>query len=210
MKCFLQEKCKQMALLSFTMFIILVLILKLGVFNTINKAVYCFFKEYENSKVYNIAMDFSDWFGSIGSLLIFSGMMLIFLKLHKMHELLFSVMFAALSVGATLILKYTLLVQRPLHSINGLSGYSFPSGHGVLSIVLAIIFFLLVSSVVKNNFILQVVKFFLIIYIFVSMFARLYIGSHWISDILGSTLLVVFFYSISCLLFTTIKSKVNL
>lgn len=210
MKCFLQEKCKQVSVLSFFMFVIVVLILKLGMFNSMDKAVYVFFKEHENSTVYNIAIDFSDWFGDIGSLLIFSGMMLIFLKLHKMHELLFSVMFAALSVGATLILKYTILVQRPLNSINGLTGYSFPSGHVVLSIVLAIIFFLLVSSVVKNNFALQVVKFFLIIYIFVAMFARLYVGSHWMSDVLGSSLLVVFFYSTSCLLFNAIKSKVNL
>lgn len=210
MKCFLQEKCKQVFVLSFSIFVILIFAVKIGMFRSMDKAVYAFFEEHKNVKVYNFALDFSDWFGNISSLLIFLGMMLIFLKLRKMHELLFSVMFAALSVGATLILKYTLLVPRPLNSINGLSGYSFPSGHAVLSIVVAIIFFLLVSSVVKNNFILQVVKFFLIIYIFVSMFVRLYIESHWMSDILGSILLVVLFYSISCMLFNAIKIKVKL
>jgi len=210
MDCLLHEKCKQASVLSSSIFIILVITLKLGMFNIADKAVYNFFKEHENTTVYNMAIHFSYLSGSIGSLLMFSIMMLIFLKSHKIHELLFSVMFAALSVGITIILKYTLLVQRPLNSVNGLSGYSFPSGHGVLSIVLAIVFFLLVSSVVKDKFILQIVKFLLIIYVFVSMLARLYVGSHWMSDILGSILLAVFVYLISCLLFNAIKSKVNL
>jgi len=210
MICCLQKKCKQIALFSLIIFVILVFLLKFGILNSINKAVYTFFNEHENSKMYHIAIDFSDLFGSIGSLVIFSGMMIIFLKLHKIKEGLFSVIFAALSVGATILVKYTLLVPRPLHSINGLSGYSFPSGHAVSSIVIAIVFFLLISRIVKNNIILHVVTFFLIIYIFVSMLARVYIGSHWMSDILGSVLLVVFCYAISCLLFKVIISKVNL
>ncbi len=210
MKCFLREKYKQIAFVSLSVFIIFVLALKFGIFDNMNQIFYNFTKEYKNNNIYNVAIVFSDLFGSLGSLLLFSAFILILLKLHKMQELYFALIFAALSVGATLLLKYTLQIQRPLNFINGLTGYSFPSGHGVLSIVLAVVLFLLVSSLVKNNFILQAVKFILLLYIFVSMFARIYVGSHWVSDVLGSILLVVFSYSVSCLLFDMLKSRVKL
>ncbi len=192
------------------MFAILVLTLKLNMLNNINKTVYDFYKEYENTSLYNTSMTFSNFFGSIHSLFIFLVIMLVFLKLHKINELIFSVIFATLSIGATLLLKYNLLVQRPLNTIVDLSGYSFPSGHVVMSFLLAVVFFLMVSSVVKNSFILQSIKLLLVVYVFISMFTRVFICSHWISDVIGSILLVMFLYAVACLFFNTIKNKVNL
>ena len=87
----LKGKYKQISILSFSTLIILALTVKFGMFNSIDKAVYIFFKEHKNNLLYNFALDFSNWFEDFSSLLIFLVMMLIFLKLHKKYQLWFSV-----------------------------------------------------------------------------------------------------------------------
>lgn len=210
MKRCIEKHNSKIAFLSLSLFILLAIAVKFDLFNELNTMLYNAIQEHRSASLYKVGIIFGDLFGSIGSLVLFLGMIAVLLRLRKKEEFLFSVLLAGLSVGATILLKYSLQVHRPLHSINGLTGYAFPSGHGVLNIVIAVVLYILVTSTIQNKLLLEVVKFFLVIFILLGIFFRVYIESHWLADILGSLLLVIFVYALSCSLLKAIKYRISI
>ncbi|RLG10216.1 hypothetical protein DRN73_08395 [Candidatus Pacearchaeota archaeon] len=99
------------------------------------------------------------------------------------------------------------LIQRPrpISSLIPVSGYSFPSGHALISIIFftSLIYFFKDNIKNKNlryTFITINILLFLLI-----GFSRIYLNVHWFSDVLGGFLLGLFWIGFSILFFKIIK-----
>lgn len=90
----------------------------------------------------------------------------------------------ALVAGLGYGLKYLLAVPRPMPIHDGLSAFSFPSGHTSLAVALYGFLAVLVARELAPRWrVLPYVAATLIVTII--GFSRLYLGAHWLSDVLG-------------------------
>lgn len=84
----------------------------------------------------------------------------------------------------TQALKHYTMVSRPLADLNPLIGYAFPSGHASLS--LAVFGFLAVAVARELPSSWRWTPYSIALFPVVAIgFSRLYLGAHWVSDILG-------------------------
>lgn len=109
-----------------------------------------------------------------------------------------------LTVGSNQILKHTICRPRPNHlRLIVENGYSFPSGHAMISICLYGLLIYLVNKKIKNKLLKIILTILLIILILGIGISRIYVGVHYPSDVLGGYLL-----SLSILIFNiTIVNK---
>lgn len=109
-----------------------------------------------------------------------------------------------LTVGSNQILKHIICRPRPNHlRLIVENGYSFPSGHAMISICLYGLLIYLVNKKIKNKLLKIILTILLIILILGIGISRIYVGVHYPSDVLGGDLL-----SLSILIFNiTIVNK---
>lgn len=112
------------------------------------------------------------------------------------------------SIVLNIILKSVFARQRPdiLKLINETS-YSFPSGHAMVNAALYVMIILTINNIIKNKEMQFLIKGLCILMIIIISFSRIYLGVHYLGDILGGCLLG---FSISAIIYNIyIKSSVN-
>ena len=137
------------------------------------------------------------WFGSATCLILLTVILFVIIKNKK----------AGLLIGTNLviitILNQTLksLLQRPRPTgfrIINETGYSFPSGHSMISMAFYGFLIYLIYKNVKNKFL----KFTLIIILFILIvsigLSRIYLGVHYTSDVLAGFLLSIAYLIFYC------------
>ncbi|MFA5062153.1 MAG: bifunctional DedA family/phosphatase PAP2 family protein [Patescibacteria group bacterium] len=137
-------------------------------------------------------------------------LLLVFLIIKKKwyYALLF---FFSLAGGTLFDILIKSWVHRPRPPVELLfvSGYSFPSGHAVLSTI----FFGLLIYAFKDYFKNKILKALYIgvnIFLFILIgFSRVYLGVHWLSDVLAGIALGIFWLTFLILLFRLISFAVN-
>lgn len=106
------------------------------------------------------------------------------------------------------LLKF--IVKRPRPTGNWLvniHGYSFPSGHSVLSMTTALLIIYFVLTNLRNKGLAILLS--ILIYIYGSLvgISRVYVGVHYISDVVGGWTLATICVFISLLIFNKINSE---
>ena len=123
---------------------------------------------------------------------------LLFFKNKKDSTLLAFGMLA----GASLIYSLKEIIQRarPLNSLINETGFSFPSGHAVSSLIFFGLLYYIFKDKINSKALKIILLTFCILFPFVIGFSRLYLNTHWITDIIGGFALGVFILTASILI----------
>lgn len=117
--------------------------------------------------------------------MIMSGWLLWQRDHFKMIHLLGALFFCA---GATFFLKNTLQIPRPDLIAMPLNSYAFPSGHTLNASVIFGFFAIMIASVIPVRF--RIIPYTVSVVLIIGIaFSRLYLGLHWLSDVVGSLVL---------------------
>ncbi len=147
-------------------------------------------------------MNFFSFLASGQFLIIISVLLLVILKNKVSMYLIYN-----LVVGFTLnvFLKFVVARTRPTFAIVAEQGYSFPSGHAMLSTIFygLIIYFVYTSKFNKIYKIFSIII--LSIVILLISFSRLYLGVHYLSDVYSGILIGLLFICI----FIIVKNKLT-
>lgn len=141
-------------------------------------------------------------FGGAIWLLLFSTILFIFIKNKKIGICIYANLF--LSAGLNQILKH--IVQRPRPTEFRLideSGYSFPSGHSMVSAAFYGLLIYIIFKKVRNTYLKTFLISLLVLLIIAIGTSRIYLGVHYTSDVLAGFLisisyLIVFTNSVKC------------
>ena len=146
--------------------------------------VYNFISKYLISDYLTPIVKIITWFGSASALIIFSIILTIFIKNNKLRITIFLnlIIITILNLG----LKYFFHRPRPdIYRIINESGYSFPSGHSMISMAFYGYLIYLIFKYIENKYL----KYFLIItlglLILLIGFSRIYLGVHYTSDVIA-------------------------
>lgn len=111
------------------------------------------------------------------------------------------------------IIKTVIARPRPIHQIFAETGYSFPSIHTLSATVLVLILVTLFYKNVQHNRNLRLLA---IIWIPIVAFSRVYLGAHYLTDVLGGFTLGVIVYQLASWIepilyqkFMTIRGKTD-
>jgi membrane protein DedA with SNARE-associated domain/membrane-associated phospholipid phosphatase len=111
-----------------------------------------------------------------------------FLFRRDMYTLLHWIILGCFSIGLTGILKRVIISPRPPGLTYSLSGFSYPSGHVVLTITILGFFVFLISQQLPRYLRITSYLLFYLIVILVAI-SRLYLNAHWATDVIGGFLL---------------------
>ncbi len=147
-------------------------------------------------------MKFITYFGSAYVLIPLTALLFILTKNKKLHILIVSNLILVTFLNQ--FLKFFFQRPRPEeYRLISESGYSFPSGHAMVSMAFYGLLIYIVYKYVKNVYLkygLMVILFMLILFIGIS---RIYLGVHYTSDVLGGYLLSICYLTV----FTMIMGK---
>ena len=135
----------------------------------------------------------------IALLFVFASIFAYKKEWHKSLIVFFSVTLSAIS---GFLIKEIIQRQRPENSLIIASGYSFPSGHAIMSVIFFLLNIYLFKNKIKNNTLKYsyiCLNLFMILFI---GFNRIYLNVHWFSDVIAGFALGVF-----CLTFSILFTK---
>ncbi len=149
--------------------------------------------------------------GNLSFLLVFSGLVLLgLLYVQLWRESIFWICTVSIAILVTVFFKFVYFLPRPLMVAYGIASSSFPSAHVTLS---AVIYGFL--AIININFTKKRHSaLFLGVIVLLISISRLYLGVHWLSDILGGWLLASLILLVVNLiyksnLFNGINNKIN-
>lgn len=118
-----------------------------------------------------------------------------------------ALLFAVFMISGFIVeysLKFLIMRERPQSGLITISGYSFPSGHATMVALL----FLLICALyegekVRSRSIIVIIS--ILIPVIVG-FSRIYLGVHWLSDVIAGYMLAISIY----LLFVAVRMRIGL
>ncbi len=199
MKKVLKKKRFYVALLCLFFFLlILILVLKKGVLN-LDYASYDLIKKYLINNQLTPYIKFLTNLGGALVLIVFSFIILIFIKNKKISWAI--ILNLIISFILNILLKVIIQRNRPITD-NWLimeNGYSFPSGHSSVSMSFyGFLIYLIYTNLPNKKYRWPLIIFLSLIILFVGI-SRVYLGVHYLSDVLAGflfsiVLLIIYIY----------------
>ena len=112
------------------------------------------------------------------------AILLLYFKDRKKEAFILSI---SLVAGYLLsnILKFAIQRPRPLLSAVQETGYSFPSNHSVVAVILFLSMIYIFAREIKNNLAKNAFIFANVLLILLVGFSRIYLNVHWFTDVIG-------------------------
>ncbi|MCC6306866.1 MAG: PAP2 superfamily protein [Bacteroidetes bacterium ADurb.BinA245] len=154
-------------------------------------------------------MRFITFYGNHSFLVPANLLMIVVLLYYKQKKWATANAIAALAgVGLMSMLKKILARPRPSHPlVEGISNFSFPSGHAMMSLLFYGMLILLCLQFLNNKAYKTVAIFLLVTIILLIGFSRLWLRVHFITDVLAGYAIGLCWLSISMLLSEKIWSR---
>ncbi len=140
-------------------------------------------------------------------LMIFIGLLVIFMLYQRERKKDSLILFVALTSGYILeqLIKIIVQRERPTTQLVEELSYSFPSGRAVFSVILFSLLIYFYKDEIKNQFHKRMFILSNIFLILLVGFSRIYLNVHWFSDVIGGFFLGLFI--LSTILFVAEKTK---
>jgi membrane protein DedA with SNARE-associated domain/membrane-associated phospholipid phosphatase len=149
-----------------------------------DQAVYNFFQSLRNSWSDRIFVAITELGDSFVNICLSGAVLLVLLGKRCYRAAVYWAVTALVGLAGVQLLKWLIHSPRPIALYHGASAYGFPSGHTTMSVVLygflAILLARGLSGTLRWGLFVSV---FLIS--FIIAISRLYLGAHWLSDVLG-------------------------
>ena len=154
-----------------------------------------FFSNLALSNQNSFLLEISKFVGAVFQpeiLIVVSFILALFFWIKKMRkDALFFAIVMTIGGAFIYILKDIIQRARPLSQIVAETGFSFPSGHALISVIFFGFFIYLAFKYLKmkGKIVLSFIFVFLILF---TGFTRIYLNVHWFSDVLGGFFLGAF------------------
>jgi len=149
-----------------------------------DRAVYHFLQSLRTPWADNVFVAVTELGDSFVNIVLFCTVLLVLLVKRCYRAASFWALTVLGGLLAIQVLKWTIHLPRPVSIYDGASAFSFPSGHTTMSVVLygflAILIVRQIGAVWRWGLVSSVV-----FIAFIVGFSRLYLGAHWLSDVLG-------------------------
>ena len=149
-----------------------------------DQAVYHFFQSLRNSWSDRIFVAITELGDSFVNICLFGAVLLVLLGKRCYRAAGYWTLTVLVGLAGVQLLKWLIHSPRPMALYHGASAYGFPSGHTTMSVILygflAILLARGLSGTLRWGLFVSV---FLIS--FIIAISRLYLGAHWLSDVLG-------------------------
>jgi len=179
------------ALVSLILFLLIAIGINGSNFSGLDNAASGFVLNNQNEILHNISVFISIIFEPM-YVIIFVILLSITLFLNKKKEKAVILSISSLLAGVSIyLLKHVFLRDRPINMLFQEIGFSFPSGHAMIAMVLfgILIYYIFgMKSKAKEFFYI----FGCILAILVIGFSRVYLNVHWFSDVIASYLFGIF------------------
>lgn len=182
----MDKKSKLISLTSFIIFVIIMILVIFKLTKPFDDYIYNILKSIQSKNVDSF-FKIVTRLGNPGTIIVIIIFSLILLKKSEKHFLLINSLNCLLT---EMIIKIIIRRKRPsvIHLIKQ-KGYSFPSGHAMISISVYGFFIILVANKIKNKYLKYMLIIFLSLIIILIGLSRIYVGVHFASDIIAGYML---------------------
>jgi membrane protein DedA with SNARE-associated domain len=147
---------------------------------------------------------------NLSSVIVVSIILFTYLLIKKRYHDFFVGVLSLLSVGFIVgLLKQVVARVRPESAFEYLSDFSFPSGHSAFAIVICCFLMYLFMSRIKNLILRESLGLLCITTFLLVGFSRLYLGMHWLSDVVAGFSIGLFCFTLSILLVKFLQSVIG-
>lgn len=189
-----KDKSTYLIIVLFLLFLLLTFLIKLHLIDFVDVRIYEIIHSFRNK---NLDFYFKN-ITKLGNMSIIFYIVFIFLIIKRNNYSLFLTAISIVSTSTMSILKNIIKRTRPdiLRLIN-VSGYSYPSGHSMISVCVFGYLIYYILKTYKNNYLKYLLTTILSIIIISIGISRIYLGVHYFSDIIGgylvsSVILIIF------------------
>lgn len=170
-------------------------------FNTVNNAAVAFFKSIQTPWITKTMLFLTDM-GSPGSIALYCLVIVMSMWLHKKytHVVQFILTMgttAFVAIGTKLLVK----LPRPEGGIITEIGYSFASAHAMMAIVFFGLLIYSYKNHIRNTYIRNFGTMLVAIFVLIIGLSRVYLGVHYMTDVLAGFLIGFVIVSVSILMY---------
>ena len=200
----MDKKSKNKLILSSIFLVLFIVVLILFLTNnvtTFDNKIYDYIIKYRSNRIDYLMKSITQFGNTVPVIIIILVLMITLTSRREVFLIGFNTI---LTVSTNQILKHIICRPRPSHiRLITENGYSFPSGHSMISICLYGLLIYLINKKIKNKILKVLLTIILILLILGIGISRIYVGVHYPSDVLAGYLL-----SLSILIFSiTIVNK---